>query len=161
MIELSGDGTNIGGALDESVAELKVLVEMLLVGWVDPRTGEHRYFKSGSREERAARYAVAYLLRNTAASLPYFSTLYRLADFFDPGRGVQALEVRFGFRREGGPGDRLKHRRIASEMRRMVRADKRVQGSVIRAVKAAMEKHGLEERQVRRIWARYGKPMLS
>ena len=24
MIELSGDGTNIGGALDESVAELKV-----------------------------------------------------------------------------------------------------------------------------------------
>jgi hypothetical protein len=152
----TGEG-NIGGATDESVAELQLVVEMLLLGWVDPKTGEHRYFKFGSREERAARHAVAYLLRNPKPLNSYLR--HRLADLFDPTR-IYALELKLGFRREGGPSQRLKHRRIASEMRAMVRARKNAPGAVKSAVTAAVEKHRLDERQVREIWARYGKPMM-
>jgi hypothetical protein len=47
------------------------------------------------------------------------------------------------------------HRRIALEMLRMVRAGKTVR----EAVAATAERHGLQERQVRAIWAQYGKPM--
>ena len=148
---------NIGGATDESVAELRMVVEMLLLGWIDPKTGEHRYFKFGSREERAARHAVAYLLRNPEPI--DFNIRNRLADLFDPTT-IHALDLKLGFRREGGPSHRLKHRRIASEMRAVVRSLKNARGAVKTAVTAAVEKHGLDERQMRKIWARYGKPMM-
>ena len=146
---------NIGGATDKSVAELQVLVEKLLLGWIDPKTGEHRYFKFGSREERAARHAVAYLLRNPKPLDLDFR--YRLADLFDPTL-IYALDLKLGFRREGGPSQRLKHRRIASEMRAMVRARKNAPGAVKAAVAAAIEKHSLDERQVRKSGPDTGNP---
>jgi hypothetical protein len=152
-----GEG-NIGGATNESVAELQLVVEMLLLGWVDPKTGEHRYFKSDSREERAARHAVAYLLRNPKPIDPWIRN--RLADLFDP-TSIYARDLKLGFRGEGRRSERLKHRRIASEMRRIVRAGKNKRGTVQAAIDAAVEKYGLEVRQARKIWSRYGKPMMS
>jgi hypothetical protein len=154
MIGCSGEDSNIGGALDESVAELNDLVERFLLGWIDPKTGEHRYFKFGSREERAARYAIAYLLRNPKPL--NFQILNRLASLFDPS-SIYALDIQFRFRREGNPGKRLMHRRIALAMLRMVRAGK----TVGEAVATTVDRHGLQERQVRAIWARYGKPLLQ
>jgi hypothetical protein len=154
MIECSDDDSHIGGALDESVAELNDLVERFLLGWIDPKTGEHRYFKFGSREERAARYAIAYLLRNPK---PHeFQILNHLARLFDPS-SIYALDIQFRFRREGNPGKRLTHRRIALAMLRMVRAG----NTVGEAVAATIDRHGLGERQVRAIWAQYGKPLLQ
>jgi hypothetical protein len=152
------DEGNIGGATDESVAELQLVVEMLLLGWVDPITGDHRYFDHDSREERAARHAVAYLLRNPKPL--DFNIRNRLADLFDP-TSVYARDLTLGFRREGGPKELLKHRRIAAEMRRMVRSLKNARGAVKTAIEAAAQKHALDERTVRRIWARYGKPMMT
>jgi hypothetical protein len=152
MSEVSGADSNIGGALDESVAELNDLVERFLLGWIDPKTGEHRYFKFGSREERAARYAIAFLLLNPKPLK--FEIRNRLADLFNP-RSIYALDIQFRFRREGNRGKRLMHRRIALAMLHMVRDGK----SVREAVATTVDRHGLEERQVRDIWARYGKPM--
>ena len=149
---------NIGGATDESVAELQLVVEMLLLGWVDPKTGEHRYFRADSREERAARHAVAYLLRNPKPVDPWIRN--RLADLFDP-TSVNARDLKLGFRSEGRRIERLKHRRIASEMRRIVRAGKGRRGAVQAAIDSAVEKYGLEVRQARQIWSLYGKPMMS
>ena len=152
------DESNIGGATDESVAELQLVVEMLLLGWVDPIIGDHRYFDHDSREERAARHAVAYLLRNPKPL--DFNIRNRLADLFDP-TSIYARDLTLGFRREGGPSQRHRHRRIASEMRRMVRASKNKRGAVQAAIEAAAQEHALDERTVRRIWARYGKPMMT
>jgi hypothetical protein len=149
---------NIGGATDESVAELQLVVEMLLLGWVDPKTGEHRYFKADSREERAARHSVAYLLRNPKPVGPWLRN--RLADLFDP-TSINARDLKLGFRSEGRRTERLKHRRIASEMRRIVRASENRRGAVQAAIDSAVEKYGLEVRQARQIWSRYGKPMMS
>jgi hypothetical protein len=154
MNECSGEDSNIGGALDESVAELNDLVERFLLGWIDPKTGEHRYFKFGSREERAARYAIAYLLGNPKPLK--FQILNHLARLFDPS-SVYSLDIQFRFRREGNRGKRLTHRRIALAMLRMVRAG----NTVGEAVATTVDRHGLEERQVRDIWARYGKPLLQ
>jgi hypothetical protein len=152
------DGSNIGGATDESVAELLLVAEMLLLGWVDPKTGDHRFFKHGSREERAAKHAVAYLLRNPKPL--DFKVRHLLANLFDP-TSIYARKLTLGFRREGDPGERLKHRRIASEMRAMVRANK-TRGAVNAAVNATVEKYDFKDvSQVWKIWKRYGKPMLD
>jgi hypothetical protein len=153
---MANDETNLGGATDESVAELQKLTEMLLLGWVDSKTGEHRYFKHGGRKERAARYAVAYLLRNPKPLDFYIRN--RLAELFDPS-SVYALDLKFNFRRL--PGARLKHRRIALEMLRLVRARSGARGAVDAAIDAAMKKYGLERRKLQKIWAQYGKPRLS
>ena len=51
---------------DDSATEFETLAEMVLLGWVD-RDGQHRYFKHGSREERAARYAIANLVGHEEA----------------------------------------------------------------------------------------------
>ena len=80
---------NVGGASDDSVAELQTLAEMLLLGWVDPKTGEHRYFKHGGRKERAARYAVAYLLRNPKPLDFYIRN--RLADLLIPVQFMRSI----------------------------------------------------------------------
>ena len=70
---------------DDSATEFETLAEMLLLGWVD-RDGQHQYFKHGSREERAARYAIAQLLRDDdeARILKRWYFRHRLADLFDP-----------------------------------------------------------------------------
>ena len=154
LTAMGSQSTNIGGAIDKSVVELQVLVEMLLLGWVDPKTGEHRYFKRDSREERAAQYAVAYLLRNPKPLEDRIRHL--LAAVFDPS-SIYARSLTLGFRREGRPDARLKHRRIAAEMRRMVRAGEIVEA----AIETAAAKYDISERMARKIWARYGKPMLN
>jgi hypothetical protein len=129
---------------------------MLLLGWVDS-SGNHRFFKRGSKEERAARYAVSHLLRHPDAQRPSWWIRRRLADLFDPSH-VFAREISFGFRREGRPGARIKHRRIALAMLRMVRDGRTVK----EAVEAAIAEYKLsDEREVRTIWARYGKPRLD
>jgi hypothetical protein len=155
---MSDRDDNCEGALDQSVDELNDLVARLLFGWRDPKTGEHRYFKFGGREEHAARYAIAYLLRNHATrylrEYREFQTFSHLARLFDPN-STHELDIRFRFRREGIPDQHRKQRRIALEMLRMVRAGK----SVEEAVAATMDRHGLGVRWVRKIWARYGKPM--
>ena len=89
---------------DDSAAELIALAEMLLLGWLD-RDEQHRYFKHGSRKERAARYAIAHLLRDhdEARILKHWNFRNRLADLFDPS-SVHALDVKFCFRQEGSPG---------------------------------------------------------
>jgi hypothetical protein len=160
--------------VDEEAAKLKKLVNMFLLGWVD-RNGHHQFFKFGSREECAAQYAIARLLRFYAQFFPgtpkpeesEWWFLDRLAALFDPStrphpRG-NALKVTFSFRREGGPGQVLRHRRIAKEMRAAVRAGQqnKVKAPVRIALKAAMEEHGIGEEQAKVIWGRYGKPMMS
>jgi hypothetical protein len=148
---------------DNSATEFETLAEMLLLGWVD-RDGQHRYFKHGSREERAARYAIAHLLRDhdEARILKNWNFRHRLADLFDPS-SVRALDVKFSFRREGGPGQFLRHRRIAKEMRAAVRVGQKSKANapVRSAIEAAMDRYGIGERQAKAIWSRYGKPMMS
>ena len=149
---------------DDSATEFETLVEMLLLGWVD-RDGRHRYFKHGSREERAARYAIAHLLRDydEVRILKRWYFRRRLADLFDPST-INALDVKFCFRREGGPEQVLRHRRIAKEMRAAVRVgqkDKTNNAPVRAAIEAAMDRYGIGERQAQAIWSRYGKPMMS
>jgi len=134
--------------------ERETLADMLLLGWIDS-SGNHRYFKKGSREERTARSAVAYLLRHPER-LGWW-TSHRVADVFDPS-SLYARDISFGFRREGKPGTRIRHRQIARDMLRTVRNG----NTVNEAVNAAMTKYGFpDERQVRAIWARYGKPWLE
>jgi len=148
---------------DDSAAELIALAEMLLLGWLD-RDGQHRYFKHGSRKERAARYAIAHLLRDhdEARILKHWNFRNRLADLFDPS-SVHALDVKFCFRREGGPRQFLRHRRIAKDMRTAVRVGQKskVNAPVRAAIEAAMDRYGIGERQAKAIWSRYGKPMMS
>jgi hypothetical protein len=153
-----GPPENIGGATDQSVVELEELVEMLVLGWVDRQTGEHEYFERGSREERAALYAAAYLVDNSVAKPLSHSIRGLLADLLNPG-SINARSLTLGFRRK--PDARLKHRRIAADMRRMVRASKNRRGAVDDAVDEAATKYNLDARQVRKIWARYGKPMMN
>ena len=43
----------------------------------------------------------------------------------------------------------------------MVRASNGARGAVEAAIVAAMKKYGLERRKLQKIWAQYGKPMLS
>jgi hypothetical protein len=85
-----------------------------------------------------------------------FQILNHLARLFDPS-SICALDIQFRFRREGNPGKRLMHRRIALAMLRMIRAG----NTVGEAVATTIDRYGLEERQVRAIWARYGKPRLQ
>jgi hypothetical protein len=117
-------------------------------------SGEDSNIGGALDEERAARYAIAFLLRNPKPLK--FQILNHLACLFDPS-SIYALDIKFRFRREGNPGKRLMHRRIALAMLRMVRAGK----TVGEAVATTADRHGLEERQVRAIWARYGKPPLQ
>src|SRR5262245_52143950 len=94
--------------------ERETLADMLLLGWIDS-SGNHRYFKKGSREERTARSAVAYLLRHPER-LGWW-TSHRVADVFDPS-SLYARDISFGFRGEGKPGTRIRHRQIARDMLR-------------------------------------------
>jgi hypothetical protein len=137
---------------DAVVVELELQAKKLLLGWVD-QSGKHRFFKRGSREENFARTAIATLLQADRVSPSLRDNLARL---FDP-TGVAARSLAFGFRREGGPKQTLKHRRIAKEMRVMVREGAGVAG----AVAAACERHRIGERMARMIWSRYGKPMMQ
>jgi hypothetical protein len=146
-------GPNIGGATDQSVAELGELVKMLLLGWVDAKTGKHEYFERGSRKERAALRAAAYLLQNMAKPLS-IEIRNLLGNLFDPG-SINARSLTLGFRRK--PDARLKHRRIAAEMRRMVRAGEMVEA----AVDMACSTYGISERTARSIWSRFGLPMMQ
>jgi hypothetical protein len=139
------------------------LVLMLVQGWVDWKTGKHRYFKPGSSEERAARHAAAHLLRALASHQKSRTAVWlvSLARLFYPAPAIDSTFVRditFHHRREGNPGTLFEHYHIGCEMLRMVHADPTQRGAVKRACDSAMRKYGLDERTVKRIWSRHGKP---
>jgi hypothetical protein len=96
-----------------------------------------------------------------ARILKHWNFRNRLADLFDPS-SVRALDVKFCFRQEGSPGQFLKHRRIAKEMRAAVRVGQKnkVNAPVRAAIEAAMDRYAIGERQAKAIWSRYGKPMM-
>jgi hypothetical protein len=163
---------------DEERKKYEKLVERLVFGWRDEKTREHQYFKPGSREEREARHAVARLLRDLAHSQEDHTGLWliRLATLFDPPITVKqppgvlkarsrsyrwARDISFNQRREGNPGKRAEHQRIAREMVQMVLADPKQWGAVSRAVESAKRKYGLEEWIAKRIWSDHGKPVLE
>jgi hypothetical protein len=136
-------------AAAEAAAKLELQAKMLLLGYVD-KSGAHRYFASGGEKEDLARKALAHLLSADRMSR---SLLDDLARVIDPMPRM-ARTVKFGFRGAGSPDpQRLKHLRIGREMSAAVKAGATV-GS---AIAAACEKHGLSERFVRKIWARFCK----
>lgn len=82
-----------------------------------------------------------------------------LARLFDPGTTTPTIrDVKFCFRHKGGGGPPkfLQHHQIGLQMLRMIRGGNTVEA----AVKAVAEKYGLADRQVRKIWAKHGKPRL-
>jgi hypothetical protein len=134
-----------------SRAERKTLAEMFFVGWIDS-SGNHRYFKKGSREECAARFLVADMLQDIAENCnhPEWYVLLRIKDVFDPA-SVFARDIVLSFRREGNPGKRSKHHQIARHMRRLVRDGVGVDA----AIKSAEEKFNLSRSAAYKIWGRY------
>jgi hypothetical protein len=145
------------------------LVGMLVSGWFDEKTGKHRYFRPGSAEEHAARRAAAHLLRDLAyRKKPYIGWLASLARLFNPAPGIDlpvgsvtamfVLDITFRRRRAGNPGTQTQHYYIGCEMLEMVHADPTPRGAVKRACNRAMRKYRLDERTVKRIWSRHGKP---
>jgi hypothetical protein len=97
MADREPPGDNSKGAPDQSVAERNDLIERFLLGWRDSETGEYRHFKFGSREERTARSAIAYLLRNHAITYlrnpREFQIFNHLARLFDPS-SLYALDIK-------------------------------------------------------------------
>jgi hypothetical protein len=149
---------------DEELAHLidKKLAGRLIAGWLDS-DGKHQYLEPGSTEERGARSAMARVLRDIAvrSSEPGdLHFLFAVARLFDPETIAKITrDMTFHFRQEGGGGPTtfLRDHYMGLEMLRMVRDERK---TATAAVKKMMEKHGLEERQVWKIWASHGKPRM-
>jgi hypothetical protein len=134
-------------------------IDMLVHGWIDEKTGKHRYFTRGSQEEREARQVVAHLLRDLSPHQEVHTAfcLFFLARLFDPTLTGAMRDIAFKHRREGNPGKRFAHFHIAREMLRKVHAGESLKG----VVKAAHKKYRLSERTLMRIWSEHGGPLLE
>jgi hypothetical protein len=136
------------GVAEQSFDELRELAAMLMTGWIDPKTAKHRYFKSDSKQERAAYCAIAHLLRRLALASPHNERfLLLLADLYDP-RSTHARRAKVCFRQEGGQGSKAK--RIGAEIARMTRN----RTSTAKAVEAVALKYGVTDRYIRRVWSK-------
>jgi hypothetical protein len=132
------------------------LAGRLIAGWLDGN-GKHQYLKPGSKEEREARRAMTRVLRSDEP-LPWEVRSW-LAMLFDPDTIAPTIrDIKFYFRHKGGggPPQFLQHHQIGLQMLRLVRGGNTVDA----AVKVMMGKYKLADRQVRKIWARHGKPRL-
>jgi len=150
---------------DEERKKYENLIERLVFGWIDDKTGKYRYFKPRSSEERAARNAAARLLTDLAHSQEGNTAvwLYWLATLFGPASRSfrSSRDITFKQRREGNPGMGALDQRIAREMVRLVLEDPKHRGAISRAVKAVAKRRNIEERESWRIWSQHGRPVLQ
>ena len=114
------------------------------------RTG---YLSKGSCEELAARLVMAELLRSNSPLDRELRT--HLANLFDPW-SLQERKIEIVFKRRGGRRDHTRNSQIAYHVYHQVAAG----GNVTAGINSAVEKFGVSEELVKKIWGRY-RPLLE
>jgi hypothetical protein len=131
--------------------ERLTLARTLLDGFVEEdQQGRRRtgYLAKGSCEELAARLVMAELLRSNSPLDRELRT--HLADLFNPGSS-QERKIEIVFRRQGGRRDHIANTQIACHVYDQVAAG----GNVAVGINSAVEKFGVSEELVKKIWGRY------
>jgi hypothetical protein len=127
------------------------LARSLLIGFLnEDQQGRRRtgYLSKGSCEELAARLVMAELLRSNS---PLDRELRaHLADLFNPWSS-QERKIEIVFKRRGGRRDYVRNTQIACHVYDKVAAG----GNVAAGINSAVEKFGVSEELVKKIWGRY------